>query len=98
MQSNKSEYEEIVQPKRQKEAARLTSIERRSRGKCPAKCQRGRQTREQLKGDRSAQAPKGAARLTSTGRRIEGGARLKQNKEEPDTAEPRRDIDRQGEP
>ena len=29
---------------------------------------------------------------------LEGGARLKQEKEEPDTAEPRRDIDRQGEP
>ena len=29
---------------------------------------------------------------------LEGGARLKQKKEEPDTAEPRRDIDRQGEP
>ena len=48
MQSNESEYEEIVQPKREKGAARLTSTERRSRGKCPAKCQRGRQTREQL--------------------------------------------------
>ena len=46
MQSNESEYEEIVQPKRQKGAARLTSTERRSRGKCLAKCQRGRQTRE----------------------------------------------------
>ena len=29
---------------------------------------------------------------------LERGARLKLEKEEPDTAEPRRDIDRQGEP
>ena len=29
---------------------------------------------------------------------LDGGARLKLEKEEPDTAEPRRDIDRQGEP
>ena len=74
MQSNKSEYEEIVRPKRQKGAARLTSTERRSKGKRPAKCQRGRQTREQLKRRSSSPSAKRSSKAhhTSTGRRIRG--------------------------